>query len=102
VFCFHKRKVLLNCLLFNCLIVDFQVITHRRFTSLRGMFKRRHTSSVQKYSEKTGGNEEKTPEFWVWQEKKAVFCGKCVILQMEKLRGRAKSYSLSDIEIMEL
>ena len=46
--------------------------------------KPRHNSSVQKYREKSGWNKEKTPEFWVWREKKRCFWGKYVILQVEK------------------
>lgn len=33
--------------------------------------KRAHSSSVQKYREKSGKNEEKTPEFWIFFKKKS-------------------------------
>ena len=34
--------------------------------------KPRHTSSMQKYREKSGWNKEKTPEFWSEDEKKCL------------------------------
>lgn len=48
--------------------------------------KRAYSSSVQKYREISGGNEEKTPEFWVWREKKRCFWGKYVILRKNRNR----------------
>jgi len=69
---------------------------------------------VQKYSGKSKGNKEKTPEFWVWRKKKRCFlCEMCNFAggktrnvmsknTQQMIQIIANSSGLSDIEIMEL